>query len=179
VRRTLERFARCLSTLSPAARTLLRDRAGLDGSPPATLRRLAADRRTSSAVVRSQLRRAVRRLRAAAHRGACSTPGSGAPVPAGAAASGSSPHDGAGSAGGSVHATAADRAASGRYPPTAVASATIPPRASDDHRRPFFDLTGSPLGLVFWGAVLMGIVSLLVTAVASRSSWAHRRLRNR
>jgi hypothetical protein len=100
-------------------------------------------------------------------------------VPAGAAASGSSPHDGARSAGGSVHATAADRAASGPYPPAAAASATIPPRASDDHRRPFFDLTGSSLGLVFWGVVLMGIVSLLVAAAASRSSWARRRLRNR
>ena len=49
----------------------MRDRAGPAGSPPQTLRHLAATRQTRPAVVRKRIRRAVLRLRETARAGSC------------------------------------------------------------------------------------------------------------
>jgi hypothetical protein len=166
LRRTLERLDGCLSTLSPAARALLRDRAGLDGSAPTTLAGLAAQRRTSPAVVRSQLRRAVRRLRHAADLGAChasvaSVDATAVPgVPA-------AHHSDAG--GGAAPAGAADRARPPLDERSAAPSISRPQAPDKGGVTLLGPLAEWSPGVVFWAVVLTGIVCCLIAAAAIRS----------
>jgi len=167
VRRALARYDACLPTLPPDAEALLRERAGQTGAPPQTLTHLAAERRTSAAAVRSRIRHAVRRLRQAADRGACTaTPvtATDVPLPGAAAPAAITPAD----------AAIGDRGAHPvRHSAAATDGAAAPPpeaaRPSAGARVPgvgiITDAVSSLPRVALWALQLVVLLALFATAL--------------
>lgn len=167
VRRALRELRGCVPSLAPAARSLLRQRAGSANAAPRSLAALSSSLGISRAAVLRRLRRATAELRTAAQTTGCAGPVTGTqPLTAGAAV----PTERA------VRSSAADRlvvsgvAAHGGPSSSPHGTAAAPPTAARE--------TGPGTGLLA-GLLLAMLALTALAALASRRVGPYRRLRRR